>query len=80
MDERIFIKKYWDEEDILFYIDFKKGRAIRQIEISKNKKICLTLEKPQQDNSLLYDQSFDDLDIEESDIISEEEFNRVWIS
>ncbi len=80
MNERIFIKKYWDEEDVLFFIDFENGRAIRQIEISKNKKKCLTLEKPQQDTSLLYDQSFDDLDIEESDIISEEEFNRVWIS
>ncbi len=74
----LFVKKYWKEEDVIFYLHFQNGEAVRQIEITSNEKIFLSSEDPQHGDSMLYDQSFDDLDLQESDFISEEEFNKVW--
>lgn len=73
-----YIKKYWAESDILFYLHFKDGEAIRQIELTPKGKIFLTLENPHQNGSMLYDQSLGDLDLQESDFITEEEFNKIW--
>jgi len=30
--QEVFIKKYWNEDDILFYMHFQNGDAVRQIE------------------------------------------------
>jgi hypothetical protein len=30
-----FIKKYWDERDVLYYLHFTGNNAIRQIEITE---------------------------------------------
>ncbi|MPS66514.1 MAG: hypothetical protein DI622_09885 [Chryseobacterium sp.] len=76
--QELFVKKYWNEEDILFYIHFQNGEAIRQIEIKKKEKILLTLDNPNHGESMLYDQSIDDLNLNESDFITNEEFNKVW--
>lgn len=73
-----YVKKYWAENDILFYLHFKDGEAIRQIEFTPKGKIFLTLEEPQKGDSMLYDQTLDELDLQESDFITEEEFNKVW--
>ncbi|MBB2951620.1 hypothetical protein [Sphingobacterium sp. JUb56] len=76
--QELFIKQYWNEEDILFYIHFQNGEAVRQIEVASNSKVFLTSENPHQGESFLYDQSFDELDLEQPDFITEEEFNKVW--
>lgn len=78
--QELFIKKYWTEEEILFYIHFRNGEAIRQIEESSKGKVLLTLENPYSGDSMLYDQSIDDLDLNKSDFITEQEFNKAWIN
>jgi hypothetical protein len=76
--KEVFVKKYWTEEDVLFYLHFQNGEAVRQLEVTPKKKIFLTTETPQKDNSMLYDQLFDELDFQELDFITKEEFNEVW--
>lgn len=76
--QEVFIKKYWKEEDIWFYIHFQNQRAIRQIELSNEKRTLLTLDSPQKGESMLYDQSIDDLDLNNSDYITKEEFEKEW--
>lgn len=73
-----FIKKYWDEDDILFYIHFQDDYAVRQLEIKLDEKIHLTLEEPINEEYMLYDQKFSDLDLEKDDFITKEEFNLAW--
>lgn len=58
----IFVKKYWKEEDILFYMHFENNDAIRQIEITSNNKVYLDIQNPIQGESMLYDQKLDELD------------------
>ena len=72
-----FIKKYWEEECILFYIHFQKGLAIRQVEITDKSKVRLSLANPFQGGSMLYDQHIDDLELLSSDFITEDEFNHI---
>ncbi|WP_264536545.1 hypothetical protein [Flavobacterium sp. N1736] len=57
---------------------FHNGKAIRQLEISDFGKVYLTNDNPQHGESFLYDQSLDELALEESDYISDEMFNEVW--
>lgn len=76
--QELFVRKYWNEENVLFYIHFQNGIAVRQIEETTKGKVFLSLENPQQGESMLYDQSFDELDLTESDFINEEEFNKIW--
>jgi hypothetical protein len=77
MEEK-FVKKYWIEDDILFYIHFVNGIAIRQVEVSGNNKICLSQDNPVVNESMLYDQNMEDLELNENDFISKEEFEKVW--
>lgn len=77
MDE-IFVKKYWKEEDILFYMHFENNDAIRQIEITSNNKVYLDIQNPIQGESMLYDQKLDELDLNEEDFITKELFNKAW--
>ncbi|UPT65528.1 MAG: hypothetical protein M0D57_13365 [Sphingobacteriales bacterium JAD_PAG50586_3] len=75
-----FIKKYWDEEDILFYLHFNDEEAARQIEITKSGKVFLSQENPFSGEAFLYDQSLSDFDFDQDDIISKEEFEIAWNS
>lgn len=75
-----FIKKKWEEEDVLFYVHFHNGIAIKQLEISSLEIIHLTTSCPVVGESFLYDQKLDDLILQDSDYISKEEFNRMWLS
>lgn len=74
----VFVKKKWTEENIIFYIQFKNGEAFRQIEITLHGKVFLSLEHPQEGESMLCDQSIDSLDLNEEDFITSEEFFAVW--
>lgn len=76
--QEIFVKKYWIEEDIIFYIHFHNGEAVKQIEITAKRKVLLTLDNPHEGESMLYDQSLDELDLKDSDFITKEEFNEIW--
>ncbi|MDZ7880743.1 MAG: hypothetical protein U5L45_23915 [Saprospiraceae bacterium] len=74
----IFIKKYWADEDKLFYLHFQDKAAVKQIEITANEKIFLDIDTPVQGESMLYDQELNLLDLEQEDFITKEEFNIVW--
>jgi hypothetical protein len=73
-----FIKKYWEEESITFYMHFQDNVAVKQIEISSSGTKYLSTENSHVDGSMLYDQSFEELDLESKDIISKEEFETAW--
>lgn len=76
--EDVFIKKRWDEENILFYLHFKNNSAIEQMEVSSQGIIRLSEENPIYGDLALYDQSLEDLSLDKSDYISKEEFEDVW--
>ena len=76
--KEVFVKKYWDEEDVLFYLHFQNDEAVRQVEITPFSKLKLTTSNPLNGDSMLYDQSLDELELREADFITEEEFNEVW--
>ena len=76
--QELFVKKFWKEESIWFYIHFQNEEAIKQIEISSKGKVFLTLKAPQQGESMLYDQSIEDLDLQDSDFITKQEFEDTW--
>ena len=67
--EEVFIKKYWPEEDVLFYLHFQDGVAVSQIEITEDSKIFLSATNPMQGVSMLYDQSMESAGIEPSEIL-----------
>ncbi|OJU74572.1 MAG: hypothetical protein BGO09_02980 [Bacteroidetes bacterium 47-18] len=76
--QELFVKKYWNEEDVLFYLHFQNGKAVRQIEETSKGRVLLTSENPYQEGSMLYDQSVDELELNDSDFITKEEFNKAW--
>ena len=73
-----FIKKYWEEENTLFYVHFHNSMAVRQVEVRPDKKVFLSAEHPDADDTTLYDQSMDDLALEGKDFITGKEFDQVW--
>lgn len=75
----LFVKKFWEDENVLFYIHFTGDTAIEQVEITSKGTRFLSLENPIQGDSMLYDQSMEDLELDESDFITREEFNEIWI-
>lgn len=76
--KEVFVKKYWAEDKILFYLHFKNGEAVEQIEITPEGKVFLSLSNPNEEESMLYDQSLDELDLEENDFITREDFYNIW--
>lgn len=76
--KEVFIKKYWAEEDVLFYLHFQDGIAVSQVEITKDSKVFLSTENPLQEDSMLYDQSLEELELNEGDFISRDDFMKVW--
>lgn len=78
MKDRKYIKKYWDEEEIMFYLCFEGEEAIKQIEVTANDIILLSKDHPIKGGCFLYDQKLSDLELEEGDFISEKEFEEMW--
>ncbi|MGZ3761561.1 MAG: hypothetical protein ACXVAY_18670 [Mucilaginibacter sp.] len=74
----IFAKKYWPEEDILFYFHFHNRYPVRQIEISSEGVKCLSTDFSIKGDSMLADQNIERADFEESDFITRQEFEKVW--
>ncbi len=76
--EELYIKKYWQENNLTFYIHFNGDKAMRQIEVSEDNIVLLLQEEPVKGNSVLYDQSLGDLELQPEDYITEAEFNANW--
>lgn len=76
--KELFVKRYWSEEDVLFYLHFQNGEAIRQVEITPTSSVKLDSSNPLIGDSMLYDQTLEELDLKDSDFITEEEFNMIW--
>lgn len=74
----LFIKKNWDEDGTIFYLHFQNNIAIAQVEISDNSRVILTKERPIIGNAMLYDQSIDELELDEKDYITKNEFLDVF--
>ena len=74
----VFVKKFWPEENILFYLHFQDGNAIRQIEIMPTEKKFLSSSNAVQNGSKLCDQNIEELDIAETDFITIDEFEKIW--
>ena len=74
----IFIRKKWDDEDVEYFLHFINGEAVRQIEVYQNKVIFLSTQKTYDDDSMLYDQGIEQLDISTLDCITEIEFENEW--
>ncbi|MCG2613313.1 hypothetical protein LZZ85_03440 [Terrimonas sp. NA20] len=72
------MKKYWAEGQTLFFVHFRDGNAVRQIEATSRRTVYLTLENPVDGESTLYDQHLDDLCAGPKDFITAEEFERAW--
>lgn len=78
MKKIIYIRKKWEEEDVMIYLHFAGENAVRQIEVQPDKIIRTSENTPISGNSYLYDQNFSDIKWDESDFISEDEFNEKW--
>lgn len=78
MKKNEYIKKYWREEDVTFYIHFVDDFAVSQIEVYLDKTVVLTQENPIHEDSFLYDQKLSDIQLDKTDFISETEFNVIW--
>ena len=78
MAKDLYVKKFWAEDDVLFYVHFKGDEAVRQIEITDGKRILLSTDKPVEGDYFLYDQTLEDLDLEDEDFISSAAFEKVW--
>jgi hypothetical protein len=76
--KNIYTKYFWDEERVTFFSHFRDDFAVRQIEIWKDKTLYLSEENPNQEGSMLYDGRFDELDLTDTEFISQEEFEKVW--
>ena len=76
--KELYIKKFWNEENILFYLHSQDDIIVRQIEIQGVRKVCLDEKTPSQDGYSLADVTLSALEIESPVYITEEEFNAVW--
>ena len=75
--KEVFVKKYWDEEDVMYYLHFHDDLTVRQIEVRPNNKVFLSLDDPEQ-APLMYDQPLEGLEIHQGDFITRDEFEKAW--
>ncbi len=76
--ENVYIKYYWEEEDILFYFHYKDDWAVALLEITKGYRIRLTEDEPDNGNLELTDQPLSEAELKPEHYISEEEFRKAW--
>ena len=73
-----YIRKYWEEENVEYFLHFRDEEAIRQIEVHPDKIVMLSTEHPVDDESFLYDQNYSDIEWNVKAFISAEEFDKTW--
>jgi hypothetical protein len=75
--KEVFTKGYVKEVDKMIYVHYQNGEAIRQIEVTPTSKVLLTSNNPK-DYLIMDDQILNEAYLEPSNIITEEEFNKIW--
>jgi len=79
MSAEVYIKKYWDEEAVLYYLYFRDGYAVRQVEVyGDGSVVYYDADHSQSDIEMIYDQPLEELDLLPEDFIREQEFNERW--
>ena len=75
-----YIKKSFDDlgYEIQMYLHFHGAFAVQQIEVSDNGVMKLDESNPVIGDAFLYDQTYSDIEWDEKDFISKEEFDNVW--
>jgi hypothetical protein len=76
--EELYIKKFWVEEEILFYDHFRDGYAERQIEVSSIGAKYYSWEDWPRDRDFLCDGKLENAKFDEEDFITAEEFEAAW--
>ena len=78
--KKYFIKKYWEEDNEMYYFHIENGYVEREIILDKNKNEYIKLSKvvQQRKEYFLCDQPLDSVEWDILDYISEEEFETVW--
>lgn len=74
----IFIRRYYQEENIMYYLHFIGEEAVRQLEIHTDKRLRYTTEHPYDDDGGLYDQDFSDVEWPADSFITRDEFETEW--
>lgn len=74
----LYLKKRWPEEDKVFFLHFKDGFVVRQLELSDGQLCRLTVDEPVKGQAMLYDQKLADFEYSEEDVISQAEFESAW--
>jgi hypothetical protein len=75
--KEVFTKGYVKEVDKMIYVHYQNGEAIRQIEVTPTSKVLLTSNNPK-DYLIMDDQILNEAYLEPSNIIIEEEFDKIW--
>lgn len=73
-----YIKKKFEEENIIYYLHFLDKNAVRQIEFNNHSYKYLDISISNVGDSMLYDQKIDELNIQHSDNFSKKEFEMLW--
>jgi hypothetical protein len=76
--KEVYTRYFWDEENVLFLTHFSDNYAVRQIEFWQDKTLYLSEEKVYQDDSMLYDGKYDELNLTGTEFITHEEFEKEW--
>lgn len=74
----VFVRKRWDEENVVFYIHFQNDYAVRQIEISPAGERFLSIKNPLVEDSMLCDKEISSFDFNNNDFITNQEFETKW--
>ena len=78
--EKYFIKKYWDEDNEMYYFHIENRNVIRQIVINYNSGLVVKLsqETTNFEEYILCDQILNLVEWQDSEYISEVEFENIW--
>jgi hypothetical protein len=74
----LFTRYFWSEYNVLFLTHFSNNYAVRQIEVWQDKTLYLSEGNVYQDDSMLYDGKYDELDLKDTEFITHEEFEKEW--
>ncbi len=76
----IYLKRYWDEDNEMYYFHIENRNVIRQIVINYNSGLVVKLsqETTNFEEYILCDQILNLVEWQDSEYISEVEFENIW--
>lgn len=76
----IYLKRYWDEDNEMYYFHIENRNVIRQIVINYNSGLVVKLsqETTNFEEYILCDQILNIVEWQDSEYISEVEFENIW--